>query len=519
MDPLLSHAGDVFSLSHGLYLADTNVSYTPPGPIAESFIQDRSFISGLMGPVGSGKSSAAIMKLMKFSLEQEPYNRVRYTRWVCIRNTYGELKSTTIKSFQDWFPEEVATFRWGDSPIVATMDFWLADKTRVKVEWLFMALDRPDDLGKLRSLEATGIWLNEASELGKAIFDKSTERVGRYPPKKWGSGASWAGVIMDTNPPDDDHWWYSMFEEPDQKAILETKNRLVEFGVLDPNQEYQRLYKQPGGLLYEQGEWKANPEAENLHNLRGGVGYYWQQWANKHDSWRKVFLGGQYGTISTGRPVYPEYADDIHCREVSPHPGIPILLGFDYGLTPACCICQVTPRGHLVVLDELVAEDMGIAQFARDVVKPHLSQFYPGFGINAVGDPAGMSRSQTEERTCFQELLEAGIPAIPAPTNEFIARREAVAKLLTSLIDGKPALQVSPKAPMVRKGFNGHYHFERLQVGGHEGLFKSVPKKNDASHVHDALQYAALYARHYSVNTWSTPSQGAKGLAPRMAIA
>ena len=172
-----------------------------------------------------------------------------------------------------------------------------------------------------------------------------------------------------------------------------------------------------------------------------------------------------------------------------------------------------------MVLDELVAEDMGIAQFARDVVKPHLSQFYPGFGINAVGDPAGMSRSQTEERTCFQELLDAGIPAIPAPTNEFIARREAVAKLLTSLIDGKPALQVSPSAPMVRKGFNGHYHFERLQVGGHEGLFKSVPKKNEASHVHDALQYAALYARHYSVNTWSTPSQGAKGLAPRMAIA
>jgi hypothetical protein len=172
-----------------------------------------------------------------------------------------------------------------------------------------------------------------------------------------------------------------------------------------------------------------------------------------------------------------------------------------------------------VVLDELVAEDMGIAQFARDVVKPYLNQKYPEYGFNAVGDPAGISRSQTEERTCFQELLEAGIPAIPAPTNEFLARREAVAKLLTILIDGKPGIQVSPRASMTRKGFNGHYHYERLQVGGHEGLYKSVPKKNESSHIHDALQYAALYARHFSSNTWSTPSKNAKGLAPAFAMA
>lgn len=459
------------------------------------------------------------MKLMHFSLKQRPFERIRYTRWTCIRNTYGELKSTTIKSFQDWFPEGVADFRWGDSPITATMDFWLPDKTRVKVEWWFLALDKPDDLGKLRSLETTGIWLNEGSELGKSIFMKATERVGRYPKMAWG-GATWAGVVMDTNPPDDDHWWYSTFEEPDEKVIQETRERLVEAGVLKADQSYQRLYKQPGGLMYVDGELQSNPAAENVQNLRGGHGYYWQQVPNKHPSWIKVFLCGQYGAISTGKPVYPEWNDELHCKPVTPYPSLPVLLGFDYGLTPACVICQVTPRGQLIVLDELVAEDMGIAQFAKDIVKPYLAQNYAAHGINAVGDPAGMSRSQTEERTCFQELLEAGIPAIPAPTNEFMARREAVAKLLTSLIDGRGAILVNPKAAVLRRGFNGHYMYDRVQVGGSEERYKSMPRKNEASHIHDALQYAALYARHYGGNSW-TPMQTSKinpGNGPRLAL-
>lgn len=505
-------------------MAEARVDYAPPGPVARAFIQDRSFISGLMGPVGSGKSSAAIMKLMQMSLQQQPYKGVRYTRWTCIRNTYGELKSTTIKSFLDWFPEgDVVNFKWAESPITATMDIWHADKTRTKVEWWFMALDRPDDLGRMRSLETTGIWLNEASELGRSIFMKATERVGRYPKKAWG-GATWAGVVMDTNPPDDDHWWYQIFEEPDEKDLVETQERLLKAGTLAPDQPYQRLYKQPGGLLFENGDWKENPKAENLQNLRGGHGYYWQQFPNKTNDWRKVFLGGQYGTISTGKPVYPEWADDVHCADVKPYPKIPLLLGFDYGLTPACVIAQVTPRGLLQVLDELVADDMGIEQFTESMVKPLLAQKYPGYGINAVGDPAGVSRSDTDEKTCFQVLLEKGIPAIPAPTNGFVARREAVAKLLNRLVDGRPALQISPACRMLRKGFNGQYKYERVQVGGKEERYKSVPLKNEASHIHDALQYAALYATHYAGGSWmELPGTGydvdKSRKAPRIAIA
>ena len=74
------------------------------------------------------------------------------------------------------------------------------------MEVLFLALDRPDDIEKLLSLELTGVWINEAREVAKAIVDGATMRVGRFPSMKDG-GPTWYGVIADTNAPDEDHWW------------------------------------------------------------------------------------------------------------------------------------------------------------------------------------------------------------------------------------------------------------------------------------------------------------------------
>ena len=438
------------------------------------YLRDRSPVSLIEGPVGSGKTVATFMKQMAIGLSQSPYERVRYTRHMIIRNTYPELRSTVIKSFQEWFPEEVAPMNWA-SPITAKLDFWLPDKTRVKSEFMFLALDRPEDAGKLRSLEVTTAAGSEMSELSKSTFDMMTQRVGRYPPKRWG-GADFYGVMGDTNFPDDDGWIYRIFEEEKPKGFT--------------------LFKQPGGLIERGGVYSPNPAAENVENLPGGHEYYQRMVHGKNKEWIKVFVLAQYGTVSTGKPVYPEYNDDLHCRETKPYVGLPLLLGFDYGLTPSCVVGQVTPRGQLRVFSDLLGSDMGIRQFARDSVKPFLAMNFPGYKIQATGDPAGNRRADSDEKTCFMELAEAGIPAMPAITNEFLARREAVAAYLTKLIDGEPGLVVSPSARLIRKGFNGGYHYKRVQVTGDE-RYRDVPDKNDYSHPHDALQYMSLFSKTY----------------------
>ena len=358
------------------------------------------------------------------------------------------------------------------APITGWLKLTLPDGTKVEAEVMFFPVDRPEEIGKLKSLELTGAWINEAGETPKAVFDMLTQRCGRFPPVRTG-GASWSGILLDTNPPDDDHWYYRLAEKDRPKGW--------------------DFFKQPGGLIEDKGEYKSNPLAENIGNLPGGHEYYFRQLPQKTKEWIKVFLLGNYGTISDGRPVYPEWNDELHCRVTSPNDQRPLLLGFDYGLTPACVICQVSERGQLIVLDELFAKDMGIGQFARDIVKPFLSFNYAKYGYQAAGDPSGIARKDTDEKTCFMELAEAGIACVPASTNSWIGRREAVAKYLNKLIDGKPGLIVDPKCDMIRRGFNGRYQYKRLQLVG-EDRFKDIPDKNDFSHLHDALQYAALHS-------------------------
>ena len=191
---------------------DMNLDYKPPGPIAKAFMKDESFVRGIRGPVGSGKSVTCCMEIMRRAVNQAPNSAgVRRTRWAVIRNTNPQLKTTTIKTWRDWFGDEVGKFVWSP-PYTHLVNFSLADKTSVECEVIFLALDKQEDVKKLLSLELTGVWLNEARELPKSIVDACTMRCGRFPSMRDG-GPSWYGVIMDTNSPDETHWWGIMAGE------------------------------------------------------------------------------------------------------------------------------------------------------------------------------------------------------------------------------------------------------------------------------------------------------------------
>lgn len=155
-------------------------------PTIARFHGDRSFVKGIMGPVGSGKSTGCCFEIMTRAQTQRPSPRgVRMTRWAVIRNTYRELKDTTLNTWFDWFPEDVfGPFNYGD--MRHTIKYG-----NIAMEVLFRALDKPQDIAKLLSLELTGAWINEAREIPKGILDTLTDRVGRYPAKRDG-GASYS---------------------------------------------------------------------------------------------------------------------------------------------------------------------------------------------------------------------------------------------------------------------------------------------------------------------------------------
>lgn len=434
----------------------TQINYRPPGPVARAFMLSDAFFRGLMGPFGSGKSTACIMEILRRAKEQKiGADGKRKTRWAVIRNTYPELRTTTIKSWHQWVPAQLG--RWVDTgPPTHHLQ-----EGELDLEVLFIALDRPDDIAKLLSMELTGAWVNEAREVPKAVIDGLTGRVGRYPSVLMG-GCSWSGIIADTNPPDQDHWWYKLAEEV--------------------RPEGWAFFKQPGG---------RDPDAENVEHLPQN--YYQRQVAGKDEDWVKVYVDGQYGFVRDGKPVYPEFRDSLHCKQFDLVHGWPIYVGIDFGLTPAAVFGQRSPMGQWRWHSELVTEDMGAKRFA-ELLRGAMHERYPGFHFASItGDPAGEGRAQTDETTPFQILRAASIPANPAPTNDFTKRRESVAMCLTRIIDGQPGLMVHPQCVQLRKGMAGGYNYKRIQVTGEE-RYRDVPDKGMYSHVCEAGQYMLVGA-------------------------
>jgi len=433
-------------------------------PTAAAFHADNHFVRALMGPIGSGKSVACCVEMWLKSIAQEPdKNGIRKTRWLVARNTYRELIDTTIQTFFDWFPIEMGLFKKMDMKFIANVP--LPDHTTAHIEFFFRAMDKPDDVKKLLSLELTGGFLNEAREIPKQILDMLIGRLGRYPRKINGKGGpTWHGLIMDTNPPDSDHWWYKLFEVDQPKSY--------------------KLFKQPSG---------TSAQAENRSNLPAN--YYTNMQDGKDKEWINVYVHGQYGFVQDGKPVFPEYKDDAHSTGddlIVPENAL-IYVGIDFGLTPAAVFGYQTAAHRWIIFDELVTEDMGAKNFGL-LLHTKMKKDYPYHTFEIYGDPSGDIRAQTDEITPFQILAAQNIMAVPTYTNDPIIRREAVAATLTRTdFSGNFGFLIGPKAPMCRKALAGGYKYKRMAVSG-QATFHDKPNKGRYSHVAEALEYLMVGA-------------------------
>ena len=464
----------------------TDFKYKPDGDVLKGFMKDDSFFRGIRGPVGSGKSVGCCVEVFRRALEQKPNDDgVRKSRWAVIRNTNPQLRTTTIKTWLDWFPEsDWGNFKWS---VPYTHHITVND---LDLEVIFLALDRPEDVKKLLSLELTGIWVNEAREIPKSIIDACTMRVGRYPSMREG-GASWSGVICDTNAPEEDHWWAIMSGEvpipdhiPREQATMLVKPDNWRFFVQPP------AMKETLNDKKEVTSYSLNKDAENKKNILGT--YYTNLIRGKTKSWIDVYVMNRLGLIQEGKPVYPDFVTETHLadEEIPVAVGIPLYVGIDFGLTPSAVFGQKV-RGRWLVQAEIVAIDMGVVRFA-ELLRQEIATRFSGLDVYIYGDPAGDFRAQTDESTPFQILRGAGLKAVPAPSNSVDLRLEAVASQLTKMSEGLPAFLIDRRCQTLVKGFQGGYCYRRMQVSGER--YDDKPEKNMYSHIHDALQYMMLGA-------------------------
>lgn len=457
-----------------IYASDKNKIYIP-SKTGALFHHDNSFVRVVFGPYGSGKTTLCINEIVRQACSMPVwFNGRRRSRWAIVRNTSGELHSTTLQSWLLWFGE-LGDMRKRQKPLLTYEHHFNDGKGIVELELIFLALDREEDLRKIKSLEVTGCYINELSEVPQGALSHFKGRVNkRYPSQHFCNEPYWSGIIADTNPPDVDHWIYKDFEI---KSL-----------------ESYRLFKQPPGLLKDKdGKWQRNADADNANNL--SPDYYTKLAEGQTEDFVKVFCLGDYGSVGFGKKVYPEYNDDVHSvDDIKAIQGEPIHLGWDFGLTPACIVVQFSTRGQIRVLKEYVSEDMGIKSFAEGIVLPALARDFPycKIGISRA-DPSGIKSDEImEELSCIGTLNTLGIETHGARTNLIDPRIGSVRYFLNRMVDGQPGFIISRKgAPVLRRGFTKDYCFKRISVSGEE-RYRDVPHKNASSHPHDGLQYVAL---------------------------
>jgi hypothetical protein len=440
------------------------LSYTPPKSIAGFFV-DESFISLAVGPIGSTKTTAGLMKIAYHAANMAPCrDGIRRSRAIVVRNTREQLRDTTIPDFLRWFPDGLA------GVYEKTNYKFILKFSDVECEVLFRGLDDANDVRRLLSLQASFGVLDEFREINKDIFEALQGRLGRYP-SKLDNGV---GCVTDagesnrhlwgmTNPPDMDTFWERFLSDP-------PKNTNVFF--------------QPSGMSAE-ADWVDFLPVDYYPNLMQG----------KTEDWIDVYIHAKFGKSLAGQPVFKAFRADFHIAKGPLSPiklgaDRPLIIGMDFGLNPSATINQLDLMGRLLTYDAITSDGMGLLQFINTKLKPLLASKYPGYPVLIIGDPAGSQRAQTDEKSCFDILKAANFKVQPARSNNIVARIAAVDHWLTRQIQGGPSHLIDPAAVVLTRALRGGYRYKLKK----DGEVEDTPQKNEHSHIADAHQYACMHA-------------------------
>lgn len=505
---------------------------TPVGPVAAGFVKSRAFISGIMGPVGGGKTVAGIARCFRLGLSQralmskERGCRVKKCRIMAVRDTYPNLDRTLIKTWHQWVPKELG--KWsGDAPRTHTFTIDVGRRGdpnfhQLDMEIIFSALGENSIEDIMRGFEGTGLWGNEWDLLGRMFLEFGVGRVGRYPSVSEG-GCRISQIWGDFNAPDEDNHLYDLFENKNIDPEL-AEAIAAQTGGKQPLIEF---FEQPGGM---------EERAENLHNLdptgegdreRGRL-YYVKQKALMTETVARRMVDNKWGAVRSGMPVYPEFSNRMHVGECEPIMGLPLRIAMDAGLTPAAVIAQKTAYGQMIVLAELATilrdedqdlEAVGPTAFGEKL-RTLLDTKFAGMSIEScVVDPAaskGTDRSGNE-LTWLQTAAKAArlrIKPAPVANNDLTIRLEAVRRPLKRLVDhGRPGLVIDTRCTTLKRGFNSGYVYKRTAVAGGDSRYEDKPAKNQFSHIHDALQYLMVAAGEGRVADTGRGSLGERGKA------
>lgn len=299
-----------------------------PGPVSKQFIEDPTFFTALVGPLGTGKTTAGIFKAWLYA-QAHPGARI-----AIIRDSYPALLDTTLVTFLEWLSDGTAgTF----AKARRIFSLNTSDPKR-PAEILFRAGDDHDDVKNVLSLDLAAAYFDEwqgglalKSErttrepgISEDLFKMVLSRVGRqkgYPPMAWATG----------NPPSPSHW------------ICKTLGYSGKGVPTNPYEDF-KLY--------------LSPQTENIGNLTPGYYDRLHRLFGYDTPLARRFIKGEFVEMSDLAPFHESW---IQWYDHLPAEGMVVKIGVDPAISDdprssrsalvAAGQCRGSDyRGHILIL-------------------------------------------------------------------------------------------------------------------------------------------------------------------------
>lgn len=303
-------------------------------------------------------------------------------------------------------------------------------------EIVFRSLDSPDKI----KLDLGFFYIDEASEIDELTFLTLVGRL-RHP------NVRQCGFLT-SNPVNVTHWLYKYF-------------------VAQRTEDFEEFH----GSTYLNKENLPEGYIESLEK-------------NYPPTWRKKYLEGEWGFSLESQPVFSEFREDLHVKDLRYLTEEEMYVGLDFGFFhPAALFTQLDDRDRWLVLAEFQPENITAHEFARRLIEfqnkrfPYVSKFI------YYGDPAARQRSDKNEKTTAEIFRDHGINIL-SRASSVAARVEIINKRLATLTDGKPCLLIDKSCKTLIDALSGGYHYK---------VNKDEPEHDSYyCHLTDSLGYIAV---------------------------
>jgi hypothetical protein len=462
-----------------------------PSPTCVLFHADKtSRTKIIMGPYASGKTSAICHEILLQAMRMPPCkDGVRRCKVAIIRNVLKQLRQTTQQTWLTWMGRLGTISKVGEEKPVSTTHRFKDRDGAIELVILWLALDRESDIEDLQSLELSHAFFNEVQHVPKIIFDHVDERLGRYPDKSFLTGSYRPVRLADTNPPRVKSWLYE-FEKQSELMTIDDPAKITFFHQqpailksyegIEEREDYQQLRFSTCRKYY------SNPLGENIEHLTEGYQYYFNN-IHKGEEFVRVYCQGHYGTVVDGKPVFPQYNDDLHSvNDIDVNLNYPLILGWDFGKRCPACVAMQYVDGQVRVIREFFLEYRSVTELAKLYVLPFLVSLGPNLRCEHVGDPANTAGG-------IEQLRELKIYVKQARTNNIGLRLEGIIAKLNTLNLGKAGFIISKKwCAYLRDAFLGEYHYKTLYGSDGERYTDMPDKVNPYADLVDCVQYGIL---------------------------